>query len=108
MTMVVGVFISLKNSAIEHHIPCSSTALRSWGNKCYSIRRANRTEERKPMHFSILALMLVGVLFPGAAQYAFGSTEPYCYGKTSKSASTALRPTYVFTAKCDLPQTRLN
>src|SRR5688572_17900526 len=59
-------------------------------------------------YFSIFALILVGVLFPGAAQHTFGSSDPYCYGKTLKSAtSTARTSRYVFTEKCLLPE-RLN
>ena len=59
--------------------------------------------------FSILALIVVGVLFPGAAQHTFGSGDPYCYGKTLESAaSTARKSTYVFMEECDLPRTRLN
>jgi len=56
-------------------------------------------------YFSTLALIFVGVLLPGAAQYTFASSDPYCYGKTPKSAmSTALKSSYVVMGKCDMPQ----
>ena len=60
-------------------------------------------------YLSLLALILIGVVFPGIAQRTFGSSDPYCYGKTLESAvSPARKSTYVFMEKCVLQETRFN